>query len=152
MENKEYRLNFVDLDKSLIRELIIDEIPFVYIENHCPLKRLDWWKTSVPIDQKQSNATFCIRNLSYDIMLSTKEFLEYCEILTNDGFSIYQLNRELPNTFLPSNVKGDFLSIAKEVGIVTCIEQPSQNDIVHFWTLSQKIYNKIGFFLVPITI
>jgi hypothetical protein len=137
-------VNFSNSNKKrIVESLILPDIPYVYISEHRPVYNLDWWTVALPINKEGEIANCHVRDLKYDILFATKDFYKYLAGIIIDGFTLYQSYYEIPNTFFPYKIKNKFFQVAKEVGIVSCIESPCMNDIVHFATSNPDLYKDI---------
>jgi hypothetical protein len=121
---------------STLAAYLNPEVEFVWILGHMPNRRVEWWSAVAPLSCSQ-NIFAKIRSLSYDLQLTTKEFLDHAESFDDHGLALIQSHRPMPDTLnlarIPDAMQdavliknGAFLRIwlphAVETALVTCYE------------------------------
>ena len=91
---------------ALILPYILNEkVPFVWLESHCPDNKYGWWETPVPLRRGGQYFPLQVRQLRFDLLLSTKQFLKLLPEFTDAGMWLLQLERPLPATLIPISLK-----------------------------------------------
>ena len=123
---------------STLASFLNPQIPWVWILGHMPNRYLQWWQASVPINKIGSAATAEFRSITYDLMLSTAQFLNIAEEFDDHGLVLIQSHQRMPDTLelsgIPENQQakvlrnnGAFLRIylphAIETAQVQCFEK-----------------------------
>jgi hypothetical protein len=47
-------------------------IPWIWIVDHCPNTRIEWWKAQVPLNAAEATLSGDMRLVHYDMQLSTQ--------------------------------------------------------------------------------
>ena len=61
---------------SLLKEILDESVPYVWVRDHAPVERYGWWKTSLSLREHGPAFEINVRGVVFDIQLSTKRFLE----------------------------------------------------------------------------
>ena len=72
-------------------------VPYVWLLGHMPNPAVRWWDTSVPIN-KDSSFSGKVRNVIYDLQMSTSEFIKVSPNLNDYGLVLIQSNTPMPDT------------------------------------------------------
>jgi hypothetical protein len=137
-------VNFSGLNKTrIVENLVLPDIPYIYVDCHRPSDGLEWWQSVVPINKDGKSTGCMIRNLQYEILFETRMFIQHMDDIISNGFALYQSFKVIPPSFRPDNIKTNFYQVAKNVGIISSIVQPSANDIICFGTSNPILYSDI---------
>lgn len=82
---------------STLASLFNPEVPYVWIFGHMPHRYVEWWNATLPLTEKES-ITGQVRLLSYDLQLTTAEFLNKISAFDNFGLALVQAHKPMPNT------------------------------------------------------
>lgn len=77
---------------------------FVLIERHIPVPTVKWWRQPMPISEKRVIDRGKVRNLSYDLFLSSDEFSHIIQDLEESGVDLYFFEKEISATLMPSEL------------------------------------------------
>ena len=88
----------------VLPHILNEEIPFVWIESHCP-NLYGWWQVQVPLRKGGEYFPLKVRHLCFDLMLPTRQFLSLLPEFVGAGMLLLQLEREMPNGLLPESLK-----------------------------------------------
>jgi|GEM_PF-2383460 len=114
------------------------KIPYIWIIGHMPNPMIQWWHTELPINTKGKSLEANFRLVSYDLMLTTEEFLKNIHAFNDHGIDLIQSNNRMPDTLafapIPHEQRdkilirnGAFLRIdlphAVETGLITCFQE-----------------------------
>ncbi len=90
---------------AMVLPYILDEeVPFVWLESHCP-NLYGWWQAQVPLRHSGEYFPLKVRQLRFDLMLPTKQFLSLLPEFADAGMLLLQLEREMPNSLVPDSLK-----------------------------------------------
>src|SRR5688572_18964564 len=79
------------------------QIPFIWILVHMHNRALQWRDAEVPLSPEQK-ITARVRMLSYDMQLSTEEFMAQAEVLDDHGLVLIQSRKPMPDTLELSRI------------------------------------------------
>ena len=100
-----YRL-MLDVCSSLVLPYVLnEEIPYIWLEGHCPHPYLEWWQTEAPLRKGGEFYSLKVRTLRYDLQITTKEFLSLLPEFKDAGMLLMQTEGEIPNTLCLSSLK-----------------------------------------------
>ena len=83
---------------GLLREILDESVPYVWVRDHAPVERCGWWKTSLSLREHGPAFEINVRGVVFDIQLSTKHFLEMLPEFEHLGLELYQMHNKVPNT------------------------------------------------------
>lgn len=89
---------------GLLKEILDESVPFVWVLDHAPVERCGWWKTSLSLREHGPSFELDVRGVVFDIQLSTKRFLEILPEFQHLGLNLYQMHNKVPNTLTLSGV------------------------------------------------
>ena len=72
--------------------------PYVWVVAHAPGSYLHWWNAAVPLSETTSNRTVLVRDVRFDILMPTDEFLRCEPEFRHGGITLVQLDRRVPDT------------------------------------------------------
>src|SRR5262245_8492278 len=70
--------------------------PFVWVVGHWPGSHVHWWEATLPLSEGTPNRRLRVRDVEFDIQLSTAEFLELEPEFRHGGVILLQLDRPVP--------------------------------------------------------
>ena len=82
---------------SHLARFLHPEVPYVWVLGHMPNRLSQWWHANVPLNLQQ-NITAQVRLMSYDIQLSTRDFLSQAEYFDDSGLLLIQSNKSMPDS------------------------------------------------------
>lgn len=102
-----------NIDNEEIFNQIVDKrCENILIHNFNPHERIEWWTTTIKIDESVNLVDVNVRSMSFDLQTNISN-LEKILKLNNSFLSIYQFNCPIPNTLmidaLPENGKDAIL-------------------------------------------
>ena len=108
-EIREFQPNIFDLmlnpcSAMVLPHVLGEEVPFVWLESHCPNNRTEWWQAQVPLRRGGQYFPLKVRLLRFDVMFPTRQFLSLLPEFADAGMLLLQLERELPNTLRPEDL------------------------------------------------
>jgi hypothetical protein len=89
----------------VLPHILSAEVPFVWLEEHTPDNRYEWWKAQVPLRRGGQYFPLKVRLLRFDLMLPTEQFLTLLPEFADAGMLLLQLEREMPNGLIPRGLK-----------------------------------------------
>jgi hypothetical protein len=111
----------------------------VWLPNHAPNERLEWWTTQVPISGHGEVLTAQIRNLQFDIQLPVARFREQLSALGDHGVELYLLERPVPNTLTLTEVpEADRGRILKDNGLIARFYLPHSHEVAWLATPARE--------------
>ena len=89
------QLSFQDMLK-----LLSPEVPWIWLLGHRPNRYVQWWSAEIPfgIDGISRRAYF--RDVTYDAMLETTEFLMIADDISDNGLVLIQSMKMMPDMLL----------------------------------------------------
>lgn len=119
--------------------LLDPDVPLVHVSRHFPVSEIKWWTTQVPLSAGVSRATR-IRHLSYDLEMTTAEFLKEIEAFKSHGLDVYQLHKSLPSScvveYLPREQRSSTLL---GLGMESHFQLPHRGEVSVFASRSDKM-------------
>ncbi len=112
------------------------DVEFVWILGHMPHRQTAWWSANIPVNPSESISAK-VRSLSYDLQLTTKQFLAHAHLFDDHGLALVQAHRPMPDSLDLSRIpdamrdsvlikNGAFLRMwlphSVETALVTCYE------------------------------
>jgi hypothetical protein len=82
---------------SMLAGYLSREVPFVWVLGHMPNSYVQWWEATVPLNRTESIRAQ-VRLLSYDIQLTTSEFLDRATSFDDHGLVLVQSHKPMPDT------------------------------------------------------
>ena len=82
---------------SKLASYLNDAVPYVWVLGHMPNRYVQWWETTVPLNHTE-HIQARVRLLTYDIQLSTSEFLAQVKAFDDHGFVLVQSHKPMPDT------------------------------------------------------
>jgi hypothetical protein len=79
-------------------------VPFVWLCSHIPQTYLKWWHTQLPLSVTGRPHDVETRFLRYELQLTTPRFLELLPEFENQGISVFQMTRRVPDTLTLNRV------------------------------------------------
>lgn len=102
-----YDMLFVDgATASALAPLLNPKVPYVWILGHRPHKYVQWHSATLPLNEKES-ITGQVRLLTYDLQLTTAEFLNKLQAFENHGLTLVQAHRPMPNALDLARIPDD---------------------------------------------
>ena len=86
---------------AVLLAVLDPSVPFVWVVGHWPGSHVHWWAASLPLFETTPNRRFLVRDLEFDIQLSTNEFLQLEPEFRHGGILLIQLDRPVPDTLSP---------------------------------------------------
>jgi len=83
---------------SSLAEFLNPEIPWVWILGHMPNRYVQWWEAELPTNKFGVSLKATYRNISYDLMLPTRNFLESLPAFEDHGIVLIQSSQRMPDT------------------------------------------------------
>ncbi|QDT90816.1 hypothetical protein [Gimesia algae] len=83
---------------SVLARFLDPTVPWVWILGHCPNRHLQWWNTTVPLNDGGSIYTGAVRALSFDLQLSTRDFVSRATDFDEHGLALIQSHKRMPDT------------------------------------------------------
>jgi hypothetical protein len=99
-------------------------VPWVWVLDHVPNSRFQWWSTEVPLNQQGATLVGDVRLLRYDLQLPTQEFLSCIEAFEEHGISLVHSRHRMPNTLEPSRLGSDRHQVLRLNGALLTIDLP----------------------------
>jgi hypothetical protein len=84
---------------SSFEKYFVKDMGFVVIFGHMPFRYVEWNEDILPIN-KNFKLKGKFRMASYDIQMSTSEFISNIHQFDDHGISLVQLSKPLPNTLI----------------------------------------------------
>ena len=72
-------------------------VPYVWLLGHMPNPAIQWWDASVPVN-RETPFSGKVRNLVYDLQMSTSDFIKISPSLNDYGLVLIQSNKPMPDT------------------------------------------------------
>jgi len=92
---------------TAVLPLVLDaEVPFVWIVGHWPGTHIHWWEAELPLSETTPNRRLRVRDLEFDIEMSTADFLASEPEFRHGGIILRQLVRPVPNTLSVRRLPG----------------------------------------------
>ena len=95
---------------STLTPLLNPQVPWVWILGHVPNRYVDWWQTSLPINNVGSPVTAEFRLIGYDLLLPTSRFLELAVEFEDHGLVLIQSHQRMPSTLDLSRIPDNQLA------------------------------------------
>ena len=93
-------------------QFLDESVPYVWLLGHMPNPAIQWWDTFVPIN-RETSFSGKIRNIVYDLQMSTAEFIKISPSLNNYGLLLIQSSKPMPDTLelnrIPENQQAPVL-------------------------------------------
>jgi len=83
---------------STLTRFINPRVHWVWILGHMPNTYTQWWQACIPITKNGDSINAEFRLVSYDLMLSTTEFLAIAPKFENYGLVLIQSYQRMPDT------------------------------------------------------
>jgi hypothetical protein len=101
-----------DATVASLAKLLNPSVPYVWIFHHMPTPIVQWWDADVPIN-KCERLSAKVRMLSYDLQMSTSEFLQRSLAFEGHAIDLVQADRPMPDTLdlsrIPAEQQDDIL-------------------------------------------
>ncbi len=114
---------------AFVKYAIKENYKFVWVCNHSLRSDCNWEKRNVPLFDKQVNFDVLSRNLRFDFIMPTNEFIQVLPYIES-GITLLQIN-QLPKYYLDvSRIKGRTLYelLTKECDYLFELDIPSASD------------------------
>jgi hypothetical protein len=97
---------FIDGEQIYVHGVVVSDlikfldlsVPWIWILDHCPDQSLQWWKASIPLNEKGSIFTGLVRRLVFDLQLPTCDFISRASEFDSHGLLLVQSHSQMPNT------------------------------------------------------
>ena len=84
---------------TAVLPLILDAtIPFVWVVGHWPGTHVHWWEAELPLSEATPNRRLRVRDVKFDIQMSTADFFQCEPEFRHGGIILRQLDRPVPDT------------------------------------------------------
>ncbi|PKK36511.1 hypothetical protein BWI96_11695 [Siphonobacter sp. SORGH_AS_0500] len=90
---------------AIIKHLIREDYSMVWVHHHQTFPYADWHSFELPVAKDSMNLTVKARQVNFDFILPTPEFLELLPTL-DKGINLVQLNRLPPAYLDPQRIQG----------------------------------------------
>lgn len=82
-----------------VLHVVLDQsVSYVWVVGHYPGSYVHWWNAAVPLSETGPNRTVLVRDLRFDLLMSTEKFLQYEPEFRHSGIRLVQLDRRVPGT------------------------------------------------------
>ena len=79
-------------------------IPWVWILGHSPNSCMQWWETAVPVTVGSAGFAGSVRNLCFDLQMTTADFLSRARDFDAHGLLLIQSHHKMPDTLCPERI------------------------------------------------
>ncbi|MDB5337265.1 MAG: hypothetical protein JWN70_2884 [Planctomycetaceae bacterium] len=83
---------------SVLVKLLDPSVPWIWILGHCPNRFVQWWNTTVPLNDMGGVFSGSVRSLRFDMQMATHDFLSRSEEFDDHGLVLIQSHRQMPDT------------------------------------------------------
>jgi hypothetical protein len=91
-----------------VLHVVLDpSVAHVWIVGHNPGSHLHWWNAAVPLSETSTNRTVLVRDLQFDLLMRTDEFLRYELEFRHGGITLVQVDRPVSDTLLYSRLPNE---------------------------------------------
>jgi hypothetical protein len=124
-----YRIILDFATVNLVPYLISDSYKYVWVYNHKPSNQNNWINRSLPIVDSTPNINVNSKNVQFDFIIETKEFVELLPQWGN-GIQMIQLNKVPPKYFDPNRIQGNqrYKILSEECDYLFELDIPSATD------------------------
>ena len=122
----------------MLPAILRPDIEWVWIVRHFPNPRFEWWDTNLPLST--AGSTFCVRvrNLSFDLVFRTEEFLRNYREFIPHGIDLYQSVKPMPDSlYLDCISDAARDQVLKQNGVFLQFSLPHENE-----TCAVKCWNR----------
>ena len=88
---------------SSLLKFLDQEIPYIWVLNHLPNERVEWWHATVPLSSEVSFDGL-VRSITYDLQMKTEEFIKKSKAFDESGIDIIQSKEVMPDTLHIRNI------------------------------------------------
>ncbi|MFZ5843708.1 MAG: hypothetical protein ACOY3E_12520 [Pseudomonadota bacterium] len=81
-------------------QLLSPEVPWIWLLGHRPNRYVQWWSAELPFRTDGINRRAYFRDVAYDAMLKTGDFLTIAEEISDDGLVLIQSMKMMPDMLL----------------------------------------------------
>jgi hypothetical protein len=114
-------------------------VPYVCLQSHLPNERVEWWSCPIPLRKEGAPRSVEVRNVVFDLQLTTEGFLEVLEDFEECGVDLYQFHNPMPATF---NIDKLFERRSVEVltrnGFQSRFYLPHPQEVAVYWSLDRS--------------
>ena len=129
---------------SILKYFLNPAVPFVFVADFTPNERLEWWDCEMPLRPHGPSRTLRVRNMAFDILMPTEEFLELLEDLEPNGIELYQCTRPIPDTLVVHRINpGQRQQILIDNGTCAGFLLPHRYEVAVYWTIDQSEFERI---------
>lgn len=112
----------------------------VWLRGHRPNRIVEWWPAAVPLTTSTLLTKCTVRDLTFDIQMSTDEFLQNLGYFEGSAADLYLFDRPVPNTLTLDNVPQDSRArVLRENGLIGHFDLPHAHEVAVLSALRREI-------------
>ena len=148
-EIREFQPNIFNLmlnpcSAMVLPHILSEEVPFVWLESHCPSDHHEWWQAQVPLRRGGQYFPLKVRSLRFDLLLPIKQFLSLLPEFTDAGMLLLQLQREMPNSLVPRSLNdNERYKVLVQNGLYLEFELPHAGEYASVVSPHQEVLERI---------
>ena len=89
----------------ILPRILNAEVPWIWILGHRPNTYVEFWETKLPLSKSGSTHRVRTRDIAYDLVFETFEFMRIYEEFKDHGMSLVQATKPMPNTLLMDRIE-----------------------------------------------
>lgn len=95
-----YNMLLPPCSTEVLHVVLDPSVPYVWVVGHEPGSYIHWWNAGVPLSETTGNRSVLVRDLRFDILMRTEEFLRSEPEFRKGGIRLIQLDRRVPDTLI----------------------------------------------------
>lgn len=96
-----FRLFLEPCSALVLQYVLSEDVPYVWVENHLPNERFEWWNVQLPLRKGGSYHTLEVRLLNLDLQFTTQNFLQLLPEFQEAGMMLFQMTKPWPASLTP---------------------------------------------------
>lgn len=112
----------------------------VWLRGHRPNKIVQWWSASIPLNTSSLLKQCSVRDIAFDIQMSTDDFLRNLEHFEDSAADLYVLHRPVPDTLTLDNVPSELRArVLRDNGLIAHFDLPHAHEVAVLSSLRREI-------------
>lgn len=129
---------------SILKYLLNPEIEHIWLQQHMPNSRLEWWKADFPISPSIYMKDVEVRCPIVDIQMPTDRFLSNIQLFEPHGLELIQLSKKVPNGLWTKSIPEDSLNkVLITNGMFLRFYLPHECEVAQFQCVSEEYLEKV---------
>ncbi|MDT3337958.1 hypothetical protein Q4Q49_22135, partial [Shewanella sp. SP1S1-7] len=139
-----FTINFDSCSASILKHILNPEIEYVWLQQHMPNSRLEWWKADFPISPSEYMKDVEIRCPIVDLQMTTERFLANINMFEPHGLELIQLTKKVPNGLWTKSIQERALNdVLVKNGMFLRFSLPHECEVAQLQCISEEYLEKL---------